>query len=582
MPHAFSVGRGVLSESRNGRAVPRYRRAVTITVAFACLGSMALAALAPDIGPQSTPVELSRYSVVRYVDAGRGDDVTGDGSRAKPWASLPHALENTGVPRVGSRAALLVSEGRYVQPTFVLKPRVDLYGGFAAGSGARDVYRHATILDGEDTHRIAFGADDARVDGFHFVRARVRGKGAALQCDGVSPTLVHCIFTQNRTLIPRPWAPALLHETAHDGGAIFVTNGAAPRIEHCYFYDNTTECGRGAAIAVDRRSAPLIRACVFANNRAGIDDPFRSSDGGAVSFFDWSAGEVKSCVFSANTALARNDGGGLFVALWSAPRISDNILVANDGGDDAGGLFIGGQEHRYGVPLDPYPPAENFNVVVERNIFVGNTNSAKNSGAMRVTMESRATFRDNVIAENQGGFYLQRSEIVAERNTVWQDWRFVEDKPSLGASRLVGNILKGPATGKIEARATLAKNMAETGLGGSDALAVSDVFEHDGFTGRIAGVRYDPATLTTVITSAHELRDAKKLAGRLLGMVQGRGAQWRVIKHVDGRDIVVWGRLEPETKGAEEFSVLRTFTLRRDAPEGVGARVDARPKGKTK
>src|SRR5205823_6376476 len=109
--------------------------------------------------------------------------------------------------------------------------------------------------------------------------------------------------------------------------------------------------------------------------------------------------------------------------------------------------------------------------------------ASKNSGAMRVTMESRVLFRDNLITENQGGFYLQRSEITAERNTVWQDWRFVEDKPSLGPSRLTGNILKGPLSGKIDVRATLEHNMIEPGAGEADALAVSDVFEEDGIAG---------------------------------------------------------------------------------------------------
>jgi hypothetical protein len=437
---------------------------------------------------------------------------------------------------------------------------------------ARDIYRNATGLDGGETQRIAFGADDASIDGFHFVRGRVRGKGAALFCDGVSPTIVNCVFTQNRTQVPQPWNPPQLHETAHDGGAIFCTNGAAPRIQNCYFYDNTTECGRGAAIAADRRAAPQIGACVFANNRSGLDDPLRSSDGGAISFFDGCGGYVNGCVISANVALTRNDAGGVFVALWSSPRITDNVFVANDGGDDAGALFIGGQEHRYGVPLDPVPPAEKFNVLVERNVFVGNTNSSKNSGAMRVTMEARASFRDNVITENHGGFYLQRSEIVAERNTVWQDWRFVEDKPSLGPSRFTGNILKGPLAGSVEARATFSHNMSESGAGGVDLIVVADVFENDAGAGKISGVRYDGRTFTTTITAATDLPGAAQ-AGRLVGFMQGKNTQWRVVKQARGRDITVWGRLEPETKGAEEFTILRTFTLKPGAPEGVGARI---------
>jgi len=190
-----------------------------------------------------------------------------------------------------------------------------------------------------------------------------------------------------------------------------------------------------------------------------------------------------------------------------------------------------------------------------------------------VTMESRATFRDNLITENQGGFYLQRSEIVAERNTVWQDWRFVEDKPSLGPSRFVGNILKGPLGGKIEARATLTRNMAEPTAGGADAIAVADIFEEDGTRGRIAAVRYDPRNFTTVISVANDLPAGASLAGRLIGLKQGKGGQWRVIKRASGRDLVVWGRLEPETKGVEDFTILRTFTLKAGAPQGVGARI---------
>jgi hypothetical protein len=472
-----------------------------------------------------------------------------------------------------------VAAGRYVQPTLALKPRVDLYGGFAPAAkfgGAREVYAHATLLDGGELQRIAFGADDVRVDGFHFVRGRVRGKGAAIFCDGVSPTLANCVFTQNRTLIPQPWNPSLLHETAHDGGAVFATNGAAPRIGHCLFYDNATECGRGAALAADRRAAPRITASVFANNRSGLDDPLRSSDGGAISFFDWCGGEVTGCVISANVSLSRNDAGGIFLALWSAPRIADNVFTANDGGDDAGALFIGGQEHRYGVPLDAYPPAAQFLVRVERNVFVGNTNSARNSGAMRVTMESRATFTDNVIAENHGGFYLQRSEIVAERNTVWQDWRFVEDKPTLGPSRLTGNILKGPLGGPIEARATLTRNMAEVAAGGADRLGVSDIFEADGISGKITGIRYDAARCSTIVTLAEPLPRGA-YAGRTVGFSQGKSAQWRVIRQTLAREITVWGRLEPETKSATDFSILRTFTLKPDAPAGVGARVGRQP-----
>lgn len=539
------------------------------------VGTAALACGGAAPGPLAdSVVDLSDYARVLHVDQARGDDIKSDGSPGRPLASLVRALERVGRPSAGERVAVMVSQGRYVQPTFALKPYVDLYGGFAEPGGTRDVYRHATVLDGEEQHRIALGADHARVDGFHFVSGRVRGKGAALLCDGTSPVVANCVFTRNRTLRPVPWDPPLLHETAHDGGAIMCLNGAAPRIEHNLFYANSTECGRGGALAADRAAMPVVRFNVFAHNRAGLDDPMRSSDGGAVSFFRHSGGEFDHNVVVANEALTRNDGGGLFVALWAAPRITGNIIVANESGDDAGGLFLGGQEHRYDAPLDDYPSAEEFTVVVERNVFVGNLNSSRNSGAMRVTMETRARFAHNVIAENAGGFYLQRSEIQADRNTVWQDWRFLEDTPTLGPSRFTGNVLKGPVAA-VEARVSFLNNMAEATVPGGPHEEVFDLFEDDAIRGELVDLRFDSVTFTTVVTTKDPLPPGVDLARRAIRMGDdlAKGGQWRVISCADGREIVLWGRLDAVTKAPKYFEVLRTFTPKPGAPADLGARL---------
>ncbi|MFO1447128.1 MAG: right-handed parallel beta-helix repeat-containing protein [Opitutaceae bacterium] len=551
-----------------GRAVFRGWLAVAALI----LAAPTRAAVSP--GPAAQPaVNLSDYRVVLHVDQARGDDIKGDGSLKRPYAGVVAALEAAGRPEAGARVAVLVSAGRYRQPTFALKSHVDLFGGYASPGGSRDIYRHATVLDGEGRQRIAFGADHARIDGFHFVDGQVRGKGAALLCDGTSPSVTHCVFVGNRTLIPLPWNPPLLHETAHDGGAIMVLNGGAPRIAHCLFYSNTTECGRGAALAADRGARPQVVANVFTNNRAGLDDPMRSSDGGAVSFFDGSGGVFEDNVVVANESLTRNDAGGVFVALWSAPAIRRNVIVANESGDDAGGLFLGGQEHRYDAPLDPYPPADRFEILVEGNLFVGNANSSRNSGAMRVTMESRARFQDNVIAENAGGFYLQRSEIVAERNTVWQEWRFLEDKAGLGPSRFTGNILKGPADA-VEARVTFSGNMAGPGVPGGPHRPVEDVFLADGLRGGLSDLRFDPATLTTVLTAKELLPAGVDFAGRAIKLADNlaKGGQWRVIARASGTEIVIWGRLDAVTKAPALFEILRTFTPKPDVPAGLGAR----------
>jgi hypothetical protein len=550
-----------------------HRTGLGLGLLAVALGTPGNAATTP--GPQAdAPVALARYAAVLHVDARRGDDIKGDGSTARPLRSVAAALEAAGRPTAERPAALLLSAGIYREPTLALKPHVDLYGGFAAPGGARDVHRHAAVLDGGGQQRIAFGADHVRIDGVVFARGRVRGKGAALLCDGVSPTLVNCLFVENRTLVPEPWAPPLLHETANDGGAIMCLNGAAPRIERCLFYANTTECGRGGALAADRGARPTVVWSVFANNRAGLDDPMRSSDGGAVSFFDGSAGEFADNIVVANEALTRNDAGGVFVALWSTPALRRNVVVANEAGDDAGGIFLGGQEHRYDAPLDPYPPAERFTILVEGNLLVGNANSARNSGAMRVTMETRAVLRDNVIAENAGGLYLQRSEIVAEHNTVWQDWRFVEDKASLGPSRLERNILRGPAAG-VEVRVTMVGNMAEATVPGGPHAVVAEVFLADEVRGELTDLRFDPASCTTVLTTREALPAGVALVGRAIRMSDNpeRGGQWRVIARAAGREIVLWGRLDAVTKAPRHFEILRRFARPPGDPERPGARV---------
>ncbi|HVT73670.1 MAG TPA: DUF1565 domain-containing protein, partial [Lacunisphaera sp.] len=283
---------------------PSLLRPFLLAGAFLAAATAPAATIAP--GPvAAAPVDLAAYRTVLYVDQAGGDDVQGTGAREHPFASIDHALEVAGHPAADARVAILVSQGRYVQPTFVLKPHVDLFGGFAAPGGAREVYTHPTILDGQELRRLVIGADDARLDGFHLLNGRVRGKGAAILCDGTAPVIANSIFSNNRTLIPSPWAPRLLHETANDGGAVMCLNGAAPRLEHNLFYDNSTECGRGAAIASDRAAAPHIVENVFANNTAGLADPMRSSDGGAVTFFRWSEGEFTGNVVVANQSLTR-------------------------------------------------------------------------------------------------------------------------------------------------------------------------------------------------------------------------------------------------------------------------------------
>ena len=160
---------------------------------------------------------------------------------------------------------------------------------------------------------------------------------------------------RNKTLGPGSWKPKVRHLITNDGGSVYFENGSSPIIANNLFADNRTENGRGAAIALHVNCNGRIINNVFLRNITGLDDPMRSSDGGAVSIFDRSDPVIENNVFLNNQALSENDAGGLFVALWSSPVIRKNIFVGNHCKDDAGALFVGGQEHRYDIPLDPLP-----------------------------------------------------------------------------------------------------------------------------------------------------------------------------------------------------------------------------------
>ncbi|MCZ6675452.1 MAG: hypothetical protein O7C75_21195, partial [Verrucomicrobia bacterium] len=56
--------------------------------------TLLLTATGVDVGPQTTQVDKAAYAQISYVDQKTGDDVTADGSKQNPWASIVHALEH--------------------------------------------------------------------------------------------------------------------------------------------------------------------------------------------------------------------------------------------------------------------------------------------------------------------------------------------------------------------------------------------------------------------------------------------------------------------------------------------------------
>ncbi|MBN2354621.1 right-handed parallel beta-helix repeat-containing protein [candidate division KSB1 bacterium] len=502
-----------------------------------------------NVGPVTQPVLRDEYARIYYVAATRGSDHSGDGSMQKPWQTIQQALRNIRDSAPGIRSAVLVSQGEYSGETIEMKSHVDLLGGFDAVSYQRDIFLYPTVLMGREQQRLIIGADAAKLDGFVVTKASVRDKGAGIYCDGVSPTISNSVFIANQTLAPVPWNPQYLHETAHDGGAIYCRNAAAPTIENNMFAHNNTECGRGAAIALHGRCGGRIASNVFYSNTTGLNDPMRSSDGGAVSIFEWSNPLIENNIFLHNQALASNDAGALFVALWSAPTIKRNLFVGNVCGDDAGALFVGGQEHRYDRPLDALPEKELFFVTIDSNVFIGNSNPSKNSGAMRFTMESRGRFAHNVVANNSG-IYFQRCEATIENNIILDNFLLIETKAGLQPSVIRENIIWGEF--KLKTKAIVADNRFREKI--TENMNITPDFYDDREEIKIISAAYNPKKMTTSLLATGRKFNPDELVGRV---VKGE-EHWGVVKTNSGAELEIWGDLS----GCLECTILPTYRLK--------------------
>ncbi len=525
-------------------------------------------------GPQTTPVDLDAYTQVLHVSSTTGDDATATGTADSPYATITAALaaadDTTTSTAATTRTAILIAAGTYPTHNLNLPPNVDLYGGFDPTSSdwstSRDIQAHPTILDAQNEDRVLTISGDAntkpRIDGLHIQNGRTRAPGGGILIDGASPVLTDNVFTGNSTVTPEGWAPKYLHETAHDGGAIYCRDGGAPEIRNNLIAENVTETGRGAGIAFDGECDGLIADNAIIANIAGPADTMRSSDGGGISIFNRSSPEISGNVVLGNWALNNNDGGGIFVAYWSSAKVRDNVIVANHGGDDGGGLFVGGQEHRYDRPFDPMPSVEEFFVEVTGNRFFGNSNPSGNSGATRITMESRGRVEGNVAALNDG-FYLQRSELEVTDNTILEDTLLIETKEGLEPTLFSNNIVSGSL--ESDGTAIVSASLVRDGAAGEGNASGLPEFLEDGRELQVLGTSYSPSSHQTQVEVSPPL-PPEDLTGRVVVSRDG----WGVVHSAFGRRLTLWGDL----RAATELRILPTYRQLADSP-GFGKGADA-------
>ena len=527
---------------------------ILFSIGLVCLACQDINHLGAGYNPKAQVIKTEQitgtdYNRIIYV-SGNDSVNSADGSKEKPYHSIEQAVSQIESASTENKAAVFVAKGLYSGETILLKKYVDIYGGFESKGWIRDIEKYQTTLSGDEQRRILIAVDSAVVDGFYFTDGVIRGKGAAVYCDGTSPIISNNIFFGNKTLGPENWNPKYWHETAHDGGAIHGQNGASPLIRNNIFVNNKTENGRGAAVSFDGQCKPVIKENVFFSNIAGLKDPMRSSDGGAINIFNWSDALIDGNMFISNRAESKNDGGAVFIALWSSARVTNNIFVDNHSGDDAGALFVGGQEHRYDAPLDPIPVKDKFFVSITNNTFIGNHHGGTNSGAMRFTMESRGEFIGNVLAHNNG-VYFQRSEVHIADNIILDNFLFIETKAGLDMGIIENNLLWAAYDQQVEA--DVKNNNMLYPLEGNGNYHKTPHFVNDGIEITSLSTNYKRKDYSTLVN----LNNFNFVNNQLVGRVVKAGRKWGVIKSNTASTITLWG----DFAGLVNFTILPTYTL---------------------
>ncbi len=513
-------------------------------------------------GPATEIVPEKNYSKIQYISPG-GSDQMGTGSKEKPWQTITFALSRLEDADSDNRYALCIAEGVYKESTIQMHSFIDLHGGFSFPAWQRDVYKYPSILNGADKRRVLIGSDHSQLDGFIISRGTIRGKGGAILCDGVSPVISNNVFVQNKTLSPDPWEPELRHQIANDGGAIYVHNGAAPVIENNLFLGNMTEAGRGAGIALHGRCAGRIANNVFMYNTAGLNDPKRSSDGGAISVFEWSNPVIENNIILENHALAKNDGGAIFSSYWSSPVIHKNIIVGNTAEDDGGGIFTAGQNHHDEMPpqFDPIPDEKDFFIRITDNVFIGNKQ------ALEFSMESRGLIANNIVAHNGApktyptGVYVQRSEAHIINNTILDPflitYQTFDNKPSsegLGVSTIKNNRIWGSFD--LQTEAVVEDNFIFEQTDGR-SNQVPDI-DREWIQINADAVYYGKNIKKLIFTTQLVVIGRKFSPNELVNRAVKAGDSWSVVKSNDAQKIEIWGDLT----GEESFLIFPTYKLK--------------------
>jgi Right handed beta helix region len=276
-------------------------------------GTVILMAIAFIGGWATTHVVWAQASTWHVVTD--GSDITGDGSAAKPFATIQHGID---VANHGD--TVLVHPGVYKENINFNGKNITV-GSLFVTTGDED-YILQTVIDGKrNDHVVTFASGEAaraRLSGFTITNGYAHGtpapgsSGGGVFCLNANPTLTHLRVSSN--------------EAVDEGGGLYFAL-CSPTIQDVIITNNLAG-GGGGGIRYSYGNVSLENVMV-AHNSA-------HSDGAGIQFYH-ADGTVRNAVIADNSGGAK--GGGLQFDGCS-PTFINVTVVGNWTAGQGGGLNI--------------------------------------------------------------------------------------------------------------------------------------------------------------------------------------------------------------------------------------------------
>jgi len=339
-----------------------------------------------------------------------GNDTTGDGSASNPFATIQHGIDvaidmdtvmvapgtytgegNWGIDFSGKQIVLLSESGPDV--TTILSEIT----GSPRPSGV-------SLVSSESNFTVIEGLWFQQENGYD----DLPDSGGAIYCDGSSPTIRNCVFSNlcvdeygrgdavflrnSNTLIDscRFVSNGYMRPSSRGGGGIYSEDSDL-RLRLCSFEGNKAWVAGGGLFLL--RSSATIDSCMFSGNDAHVSGAYKTQNSASLQWVGWGGGAI-ACESSQLYAYGCSFNGN-YTEVGSGGAI---------GADDASTLeldscTLSGNECGYGLPGPAYGlgGAVNGNGTFRRCLFSGNKVLDGKGGAFH----GSGAFEDCTFAGNQ-------------------------------------------------------------------------------------------------------------------------------------------------------------------------------------